>query len=196
MSTVHEAVRVANHSTLPSKPVYPYSRHSYDKAPGHFYSKVSILSWENSCDVHMFNHVISQQEDLWLSHAISNLLGSAGVVIWGSTKSTDTSTLCSGLESYVSGTFGPFVKNYTEWAQQCSNVTCSGNGQCVASEIPAVEVLMGRSHIDPLKAAEIWAEYFTMAAQSGNESVFTCKCFGGWTAGDCSKPASKTSDHE
>ena len=61
MSTVHEAVRVANHSkpplsaTLPSIPVYPYSRHSYDKAPGHFYSKVS----EMSCDVHSIQHMTS-----------------------------------------------------------------------------------------------------------------------------------------
>lgn len=139
--------------------------------------------------------MIFQQEDLWLSHAISSLLGSAGVVIWGSTKSTDTRTLCSELESYVSGTFGPFVKNYTEWAQQCSNLTCSGNGQCVASEIPTVEVLEGRSPLpDVIKAAEIWVQYFAMEVQVRNESTFSCKCFDGWTGGDCSEPVNKTTE--
>lgn len=40
MSTVHEAIRVSNKCLLPPK-VYPYSRHTYDGAPGYFYSKVS-----------------------------------------------------------------------------------------------------------------------------------------------------------
>ena len=41
LSAVNEAVRVGNNRTSKqSIPVYPYSRHTYDPAPGPFYSKV------------------------------------------------------------------------------------------------------------------------------------------------------------
>ena len=41
MSNVHEGVRVANSRTdNQSIPVYPFSKHTYRKEPGHFYSKV------------------------------------------------------------------------------------------------------------------------------------------------------------
>ena len=197
----------------PSIPVYPYSRHSYDKAPGHFYSEVSscghcggiLIASVSNCKYFFLpsckmvrqtstrNAVIlvSSQEDLWLSHAISSLLGSAGVVIWGSTKSTDKSSLCSELEGYVSETFGPFVQNFTNWAQRCGKTNCSGHGQCVANEIPALEVLTRRESIEHLhKAAVLWVQYFTTIVRNMKELMFTegysCQCFDGWTGQDCS----------
>ena len=45
LSTVNEAVRVGNNRTSKeSIPVYPYSRHTYDPAPGHFYTRVGVSS--------------------------------------------------------------------------------------------------------------------------------------------------------
>ena len=78
---------------------------------------------------------------MWLSQSISSYLGSTGVVIWGSTHSTDNATLCTDLYAYITGTMGPIIKDFTEWTQNCSLELCSGHGQCVVGEIPSWDVI-------------------------------------------------------
>lgn len=77
------------------------------------------------------------QEDLRNSHYISSFLGADGVVIWGSTKSMESQNLCTTLHTFITSDFGPFIKSFTQYTQQCSMEECSSHGQCVFKEIPS-----------------------------------------------------------
>ena len=50
----------------------------------------------------------------------------------------ESESLCTSLHSYISAFFGPFVKDFTMWTTKCGDLVCSGHGQCIAQDIPAV----------------------------------------------------------
>ncbi len=58
-------------------------------------------------------------------------------MVWGSTKSMESKTLCTTLHSYISSSIGPFIRGLTLYAWQCSIDQCSEHGQCIFNEIPA-----------------------------------------------------------
>jgi len=87
------------------------------------------------------------QEDIWLSHGITTLLGGDGVVVWGSTKSMESQQLCSTLYSYMESTFGPFIQMITRWTRECSQTMCNSHGQCTAQDIPPeLNILSSGTH--------------------------------------------------
>ncbi len=58
-------------------------------------------------------------------------------MIWGSTKSMKSETLCTTLHSYIGSTLGPFIAYLTMYAWQCSVDQCNEHGQCIFKDIPA-----------------------------------------------------------
>lgn len=137
-----------------------------------------------------------------MSHAISSLLGSVGVVIWGSSKSMTSHQLCQGLNNYTTTEFGPFVRNFTLWASNCSRTRCSGHGQCITNEIPQLLELLtsSRDGSGPEKVGKEAERLYkgVLTAITGERrgeglgESFTCKCFAGWSGDTCSKSSSIT----
>ena len=161
------------------------------------------------------------QEDTWLSHAISSLLGGDGVVIWGSTKSMESESLCKTLYSYINFFFGPFVKDFRDWTIKCSQLTCSGHGQCTAKNIPAelsfvssqtrkqmvtqaynssyllLLIFYMHAYIHVHMYVQEWMKYFKWLLSSAEQGTvlseaYTCKCFPMWKGSDCSEQVYST----
>ena len=60
--------------------------------------------------------------------------GLAGITLWGSSASFRTQSQCEATRDYIDVTLGPFVKNATDFAMNCSISVCNSHGRCFRSD--------------------------------------------------------------
>ena len=61
-------------------------------------------------------------------------MGSAGVVLWGSSNSMRARNECVVLQNYIHNTLGPYVINITNFFGNCSEQLCNSHGRCVRKD--------------------------------------------------------------
>ncbi|XP_014854883.1 PREDICTED: hyaluronidase-2-like isoform X3 [Poecilia mexicana] len=107
LSRVKEAMRLASVGDGLARPVYVYSRPTYN-------SEMTLLT----------------EKDLVSTIGESVALGAAGVIFWGG-SSYATSSGCSDLNNYFRGPMGRYLLNVTTAAKECSQKLCKFNGRCL-----------------------------------------------------------------
>ncbi|XP_019631127.1 PREDICTED: hyaluronidase-1-like isoform X4 [Branchiostoma belcheri] len=143
--------------------------------------------------------------------------GSAGVVIWGASADVNSKENCVSLRDYVTSTFGPFAKEMTSQAADCSRRECSSHGRCVtyyekaSNDEPVKTDRSGLVQEGVQKAVQMTSEPPGSAAQQeqqSHEQVISreyaswfgeklqylpgrqgtlCRCYPGWTGERCSE---------
>ena len=78
--------------------------------------------------MNMFLHL---QGDLKNTIQQSVDAGMAGIALWDTSASFRTKDQCEATRNYLDSTLGPFVKNLTIFALNCSANTCHSHGRCV-----------------------------------------------------------------
>uniref|UniRef100_A0A3B3WJ93 Hyaluronidase n=1 Tax=Poecilia mexicana TaxID=48701 RepID=A0A3B3WJ93_9TELE len=107
LNRVKEAMRLASVGDGLARPVYVYSRPTYN-------SEMTLLT----------------EVDLVSTIGESVALGAAGVIFWGG-SSYATSSRCSDLNNYFRGPMGWYLLNVTTAAKECSQKLCKFNGRCL-----------------------------------------------------------------
>uniref|UniRef100_A0A3B3Y6A2 Hyaluronidase n=1 Tax=Poecilia mexicana TaxID=48701 RepID=A0A3B3Y6A2_9TELE len=107
LNRVKEAMRLASVGDGLARPVYVYSRPTYN-------SEMTLLT----------------EKDLVSTIGESVALGAAGVIFWGG-SSYATSSRCSDLNNYFRGPMGWYLLNVTTAAKECSQKLCKFNGRCL-----------------------------------------------------------------
>lgn len=177
-----EAERVKQAYGRQYLPIFAYTRYKYAET-GCFYDEMDL------------NNTIRQVADAGLN----------GVALWDSSASFRNATDCKRLKDYTDSTLGPFVRNITVSAQNCSRDSCNSHGRCVNTNWKSVtqtRLDLGNFLTGPIQRLfekfvvtlySFYEAYLetrktdrTVPIQSGN-SVKRCVCFKGWTGKFCDR---------
>ena len=112
------------------------------------------------------------QADVMATVAQSAEQGTAGIVIWGDHLTEKTKTDCLEIKSYIDNFLGPLVKNLTAITQTCSQKFCNSHGRCTFQLNPSVYARVLNQGV-VLDLTDQW-------------KFVSCKCYNGWSGGDCS----------
>ncbi|XP_045161099.2 hyaluronidase-1-like isoform X2 [Mercenaria mercenaria] len=182
-----EALRVKKKYGGKYLPIAPYSKFRHDT--GKFYSQADL------------NNTILQAAEAGLN----------AIVLWGSLASFRSARDCEQTRAYLDSTLGPFIKNVTITARNCSDELCNSHGRCFKTDwnyksntpdtlffesatkrffAKLLEKLLGtiidafvsiRRTIGDTHVAE--SDRFGELCQRYSE--FSCDCFKGWTGQYC-----------
>ncbi|XP_052820155.1 hyaluronidase-1-like [Mya arenaria] len=103
-----EALRVANAYSVHNTPLVAYSRFRYGDT-GRFYDLADL------------NNTLRQSAEA----------GFSGVALWDSSESFKTRTECEATKAYLDNQLGPYIRELSKDALECSRNICSGHGRCV-----------------------------------------------------------------
>ena len=120
-------------------------------------------------------------------------MGTAGVVLWGSSDFFKTRNECTLLRSYINDVLGPFVRNLTHTLARCSLSLCHGHGRCVDRRVVNI-VQYHRRLLNRERCSR--GDYVALAhskqssdwSKSGDYpglNNFSCLCFAGWSGINC-----------
>lgn len=132
--------------------------------------------------------------DLRDSIGIASILGASGMVIWGDHFLADSVETCQNLSNYVNHTLGPFCKNVSQVATECSNKYCSGNGRCIITYDSPLGKRIPPSVPEAVKMLQLFRGRFheiyerQMNSATGKQSKTVCQCYNNWTGKDCNFP--------
>uniref|UniRef100_A0A8C1S8C1 Hyaluronidase n=1 Tax=Cyprinus carpio TaxID=7962 RepID=A0A8C1S8C1_CYPCA len=162
---VKEGMRLASVGEGLARPVFVYSRPTYD-------DELELLT----------------EMDLVSTIGESVALGAAGIVLWGDAAYASSSAICSSLNQYLRGPLGHYLLNVSTAAEQCSRFLCSSHGRCLRRH-PDTDTYL---HLDP-QTHTIVGEGSELRVK-GDVSVeeqrrmsedFQCQCFSGYQGERC-----------
>ena len=92
--------------------------------------------------------------------------GVSGVILWGSSASSNSTEKCQKLSDYMRETFGPYTQQVLKKAESCSQNRCNGNGRCYKKD--------PLCFTDPPEDNEIH-----------HKVHYLCQCYSGWEGDQC-----------
>lgn len=141
-------------------------------------------------------------ENLTLAIGLPGKMGSAGVVLWGSSGLFRTHNECQLLQKYINTVLGPYVKNLTQFLSDCSVFYCSAHGRCVEKDL---EMFVQQQRLQSLQKQclneELLREMRGVDGSYGRSAMkfeavddpphpyqnYVCRCLPGWTGEHCEK---------
>ena len=137
--------------------------------------------------------------------------GLAGITLWGSSASFRSQSQCEATRDYIDVTLGPFVKNATVFAMNCSISVCNSHGRCFRSDWQDSAIAKTSkkkvSFQNILRQVTPWnyivnvfRKYFlkryitefdeikrALLKKPGIYNDYKCRCYAGWTGEFCDK---------
>ncbi|XP_043098347.1 hyaluronidase-2 [Puntigrus tetrazona] len=162
---VKEGMRLASVGEGLARPVFVYSRPTYD-------GELELLT----------------EMDLVSTIGESVALGAAGIVFWGEAAYASSKTICTSLNQYLQGPLGRYLLNVSTAAEQCSRFLCSSHGRCLRRR-PDTDTYL---HLDP-QTHEIVDQGGELRVKGdvspeGRRRMsddFQCQCFSGYQGERC-----------
>lgn len=171
--TLEETFRLRQMFGSENVPIVPYTRYRYGDTRK-FYTKADLCN------------TVGQVAEAGLN----------GVVLWDSSSSFQTRNDCVKLRDFLDTTLGPFVRNVSEQAKQCSINLCNSHGRCRKNEWSTVQeetflsllktyvryILLLAFNIDigHIRTTIRNTDYIIIA-----EEEFSCSCYNGWRGNRC-----------
>uniref|UniRef100_A0A146ZW78 Hyaluronidase n=1 Tax=Fundulus heteroclitus TaxID=8078 RepID=A0A146ZW78_FUNHE len=162
---VKEGMRLASSGGGLARPVFVYTRPTYDN------------SLERLTEF-----------DLVSTIGESVALGAAGIILWGDATHATNKNTCSDLNAYLQGTLSPYLLNVSTAAELCSRALCGSHGRCLRRR-PDSDVYL---HLNPLThRLERHGGRLTVSGELGDadrmdfEADFQCQCYSGFQGEGC-----------
>uniref|UniRef100_A0A3B5QDV2 Hyaluronidase n=1 Tax=Xiphophorus maculatus TaxID=8083 RepID=A0A3B5QDV2_XIPMA len=105
---VREGMRLASSGDELARPVFVYTRPTYNDHPEQL-----------------------TEFDLVSTIGESVALGAAGIIMWGDATHAKNKTTCSDLNAYLQGTLSQYLLNVSTAAELCSQTLCGSHGRCL-----------------------------------------------------------------
>uniref|UniRef100_A0A8C1TBF2 Hyaluronidase n=1 Tax=Cyprinus carpio TaxID=7962 RepID=A0A8C1TBF2_CYPCA len=162
---VKEGMRLASVGEGLARPVFVYSRPTYD-------DDLELLT----------------EMDLVSTIGESVALGAAGIILRGDAAYASSNDTCSNLNQYLQGPLGRYLLNVSTAAEQCSRFVCSSNGRCLRRH-PDTDTYL---HLDPQthtivgQGSELRVKGdVSVEEQQRMSKDFQCQCFSGYQGERC-----------
>ncbi|KAI2650546.1 Hyaluronidase-2 [Labeo rohita] len=174
---VKEGMRLASVGNGSARPVFVYTRPTYQNNPS--------ASNGNPPEL-----LLLTEMDLVSTIGESVALGVAGVILWGDSNYASSQAACSSLNEYLRGPLGRYLLNVTSAAEQCSRNLCGFRGRCLRKH-PDTDTYL---HLSPnTHSIERQGNTLKVTGQMGEEELrrirdeFQCQCYNGYLGNDCSQ---------
>ncbi|XP_052413960.1 hyaluronidase-2 [Carassius gibelio] len=162
---VKEAMRLASVGEGLARPVFVYSRPTYD-------DELELLT----------------EMDLVSTVGESVALGAAGIIFWGNAAYASSNATCSSLNQYLRGPLGRYLLNVSTAAEQCSRFLCSSHGRCLRRQ-PNTDTYLhldSQTHTIVGEGSELRVKGDASEEEQRRMSGdFQCQCFSGFQGERC-----------
>uniref|UniRef100_H2ZNE4 Hyaluronidase n=1 Tax=Ciona savignyi TaxID=51511 RepID=H2ZNE4_CIOSA len=136
-----------------------------------------------SVPVYVYNNIVYRRsnelltmKDVIDSSGLASVLGSSGVVFWGDSRISESKETCEELKYYVEQLLGPYMKQASDSATECSIQSCSGHGRCVMSTNPSHKVE---------NAPKSFLSFLNTTVPTDVKYDVCCQCYDGFTGNNC-----------
>ncbi|XP_052395067.1 hyaluronidase-2 isoform X1 [Carassius gibelio] len=174
---VKEGMRLASVGDGSARPVFVYTRPTYQNSPP-------------ASNSHPLDLLLLTEMDLVSTIGESVALGVAGLIFWGDSNYASSHAACSSLNQYLRGPLGRYLLNVTSAAEQCSRNLCGFHGRCLRKH-PDTDTYLHLS--SNTHSIERQGSTLKVSGQMGEEELsrvrdeFQCQCYNGYTGDDCSQ---------